>query len=248
MIKKKDKIFASEKMKVSDFSFNKEVANAFDDMVSRSVPNYFESQNAAIKIASKYIKNGTNVVDIGCSTGTTLINLSDELTMSKKRRVKYIGIDSSSDMIEIANRKIKNKKNKSKFKFIVDDFMKTKLKKNISCYFMHFTLQFIRPIEREIVLEKIYGTMKSGGCLILLEKVLSNDKYFNRTFIDIYHEYKISKQGYSNVEIQKKREALENVLIPYKVDENVDLLKNAGFKKIEIFYRWFNWTGFIAVK
>ena len=67
--------------------------------------------------------------------------------------------------------------------------------------------------------------MKSGGCLILLEKVLSNDKYFNRTFIDIYHEYKISKQGYSNVEIQKKREALENVLIPYKVDENVDLLK-----------------------
>ena len=90
MIKKKDKIFASEKMKVSDFSFNKEVANAFDDMVSRSVPNYFESQNAAIKIASKYIKNGTNVVDIGCSTGTTLINLSDELTMSKKRRVKYL--------------------------------------------------------------------------------------------------------------------------------------------------------------
>ena len=248
MKKSKDKIFASEKMKVSDFTFNKEVANAFDDMVSRSVPNYFESQSAAIKIAAKYIKDGTHVIDIGCSTGTTLINLSDDLMNHNKNKVKYLGIDSSKDMIDIANRKIKKRKNNSKFKFIVDDFKEVKLNYKISCYFMHFTLQFIRPIERQEVLRKIYYSLEKGGCIILLEKILSNDKYFNRTFIDIYHEYKFLKQGYSNIEIQKKREALENVLIPYKADENMELLRKVGFKKVEIFYRWFNWAGFIAVK
>jgi len=54
--------------------------------------------------------------------------------------------------------------------------------------------------------------------------------------------------GYSDLEIAQKREALENVLIPYRIEENMALLKEAGFKKMEIFSRWYNFAGMVAVK
>ena len=80
-----------------------------------------------------------------------------------------------------------------------------------------------------------------------MEKVLENNSIFNRLFIDLYFEYK-RNMGYSKGEISRKREALENVLIPYRTDENIRLLKKSGFKNVEIFFKWFNFVGIIAVK
>ena len=112
---------------------------------------------------------------------------------------------------------------------------------------MAYTLQFVRPLDREKLIKKIFNSIKSNGCLILLEKILMDDSYLNRSYIDIYYDYK-KVQGYSNIEIQKKREALENVLIPYKLKENIKMLNNSGFLKTETFFQWFNWVGIIAIK
>jgi tRNA (cmo5U34)-methyltransferase len=54
--------------------------------------------------------------------------------------------------------------------------------------------------------------------------------------------------GYSELEISQKREALENVLIPYRLQENRDLLLKAGFREVEVFFKWYNFAGFVAVK
>jgi tRNA (cmo5U34)-methyltransferase len=50
------------------------------------------------------------------------------------------------------------------------------------------------------------------------------------------------------MEISRKREALENVLVPYRLDENIELLKVAGFGTVEVFFKWYNFCGLIAVK
>ena len=112
---------------------------------------------------------------------------------------------------------------------------------------MNYTLQFIRPLERQSLINKIYSKLNKGGILIICEKILTKNSIFNRQFIDIYHNYK-TKQGYSNIEIQKKREALENILVPFKLDENMLMLYNSGFKENEVFFKWFNWVGIISRK
>jgi tRNA (cmo5U34)-methyltransferase len=38
------------------------------------------------------------------------------------------------------------------------------------------------------------------------------------------------------------------VLVPYRPEENIELLKEAGFQTIETFFRWYNFMGFVAVK
>ena len=112
---------------------------------------------------------------------------------------------------------------------------------------MNYTLQFIRPLNRQKVLDQIFSGMKNNSALIIIEKVLGNDSLFNRMYIDLYFRYKASV-GYSDLEIKNKRESLENVLIPYRIDENIELLQRSGFKSVDIFFKWFNWSGIIAVK
>ena len=112
---------------------------------------------------------------------------------------------------------------------------------------MNYTLQFLRPLNRQKVIDKIYKGMKKNSAFIMLEKILGNNSLFNRVYIDLYFKYKASV-GYSNSEIKNKREALENVLVPYRLDENIQLLKNAGFNSVDIFFKWFNWCGIIAIK
>ena len=56
------------------------------------------------------------------------------------------------------------------------------------------------------------------------------------------------KNHYNDMEIAQKREALENVLIPYKLMENRELLLNTGFRYVDTFFKWYNFSGMIAVK
>ena len=71
----KDKIFDDTEYPALDFKFNKEVVTVFDDMVVRSVPFYIEMHRMIGELTKDFAVKNTNVYDLGCSTGTTLINL-----------------------------------------------------------------------------------------------------------------------------------------------------------------------------
>jgi tRNA (cmo5U34)-methyltransferase len=112
---------------------------------------------------------------------------------------------------------------------------------------MNWTLQFVRPIHREGLLRRIHASLQPGGALLMAEKVLVEDSLLNRLYIELYYRYK-ARQGYTAEEIQRKRESLENVLVPYRVEENVELLKRCGFATVDTCFRWFNWAAFVAVR
>ncbi len=240
---KKDKVFETEKI-IKDFSFNSEVASVFDDMVSRSVPYYDEMQRMVGELAKDYAKSNSNIYDIGCSTGTT-ISLLDNVIGEKD--IKFIGIDNSQEMLAKAETKLEKLNLKNNYEFKVQDINKEIYLENASVVTMLLTLQFVRPLNRESIMKKIYEGLNKDGCLMMIEKVTSEDTTFNRLFIEHYYDFK-RNNGYSEIEISKKREALENVLIPYRMEENFDLLKLVGFKRIEVFFRWYNFCAIIAVK
>jgi tRNA (cmo5U34)-methyltransferase len=118
---------------------------------------------------------------------------------------------------------------------------------NASVVIMILTLQFVRPLYRDRVISNIVRGLNDQGCLILVEKLTMADSLFNHLFIKYYYDLK-RRNGYSDMEIAQKREALENVLIPYRLEENQELLLSAGFKHFEVFFRWYNFCGMIAVK
>lgn len=239
----KDVVFSEKIEKSSDFKFGAQVAQVFDDMVSRSVPYYLEMQRMIAELAGTHAAKGTAVYDLGCSTGSTLISM-DPLVA---KGVKFVGIDDSQEMLNKCDDKLKELGFEREYELQCADLGKDFSINNASVVVLCLTLQFVRPIHREQLLKKIVAGVNPGGVLILVEKILAEESRFNRDFIEYYYNYK-RRNNYSDLEISQKREALENVLIPYKLSENIALLKDVGFSHTEVFFKWYNFTGIIAVK
>jgi len=238
-----DKVFATELERISDFSFNETVAGVFDDMVSRSVPMYGEIQRMLAELAASFAVEGSNVYDLGCSTATTLALLRELHAV----KANLIGIDNSEQMLEQARTKLVERNLAEGIELRVGDLDAGVEIKDASVVMLVLTLMFVRPLNREKLMRHIHAGMRENGCLLMVEKVLGDGSLFNRLFIERYYAYK-RRMGYSELEIAQKREALENVLIPYRLQENRDLLLTAGFREVEVFFKWYNFAGFVAVK
>ncbi len=238
----KDKVF-NKPGPAADFKFGDKVVKVFDDMVTRSVPFYLEFQRMITEMAADFAVENTNVYDLGCSTGTTLININQVVPDN----VKFVGIDDSQEMLDKCKKNFEKAGFTRDFELTSTDLNKGIRMENASLAVMCLTLQFIRPLYRERLVSDIYRQLNDNGCLILVEKVLGEDSLFNRLFIKYYYDMK-RRNNYSEMEISQKREALENVLIPYKLEENRELLKQTGFRFVEVFFKWYNFCGIVAVK
>ncbi len=243
MATQQDEVFKNPLKNVEDFSFNNTVVKVFDNMVTRSVPFYLEMQRMMTEIAADFATPGSNVYDLGCSTGTTLINLHQVLPPD----VSFFGFDNSEEMIAQCKENFKVAGVNRNYQIGYHDLNTGVQLENASVVVLCLTLQFIRPLYRDKLVQDIFEQMNPNGCLILIEKVLGEDSLFNRQFIKYYYDFK-RRNHYNDMEIAQKREALENVLIPYKLMENLEMLDNKGFRYTEVFFKWYNFAGLVAVK
>lgn len=239
-----DRIFASPMERTADFDFGKRTAEVFDDMLARSVPFYDEVQCMMLELARSFASDETLIYDLGCSTGTTMLMLARSI---KCEKLKLVGIDYSEAMLQKAREKLTGLQSPAQIDLRQGDLNTPLEFEPANVFIMNLTLQFVRPLYRDRLMENIYASTKPGGCLLMFEKVLGEDSLLNRMYIDLYYDFK-RRKGYSEMEVSKKREALENVLIPYRISENVELLKRHGFSSVDTFFRWYNFTGFLAIK
>lgn len=237
-----DKLFSAPR-NPDDFSFGAETATVFDDMVNRSVPFYPEIQRMVCEMAKSFAVSGSSIYDIGCATGTTLLLLEETL----QDNVQIVGIDNSDEMLAKAASKLKQRDDSSRVKLINANLNDPPQIENGSVVILLLTLQFVRPLNRQKLIKSIYDGLLNNGCLILVEKVTGSCTVLNRLFIEYYYNFK-RHEGYSEIEIAQKREALENVLIPYHHEENRKLLLDAGFSHVDEFFRWYNFSGVVAIK
>ena len=239
-----DQIFAVERA-AQDFNFGGETAAVFDDMLERSVPFYAEIERMVAELAVDFAQDGGSVYDFGCSTGTTFLEIAKGLPADHS--VRFVGIDSSREMLEVAREKLSHESFRYPFELRCEELERGSEVSDCSVALLVLTLQFVRPLKRESLIKRIHDGMREDGCLILVEKVLGENSTFNRLFIKHYYEMK-KRNGYSDLEIAQKREALENVLIPYRLEENKDLLRSQGFRHVDVFWKWYNFCGIIAMK
>ncbi|MCK9453952.1 carboxy-S-adenosyl-L-methionine synthase CmoA [Sulfurimonas sp.] len=233
-----DKVFTKPIKK--QFEFDEEVAAVFDDMLQRSVPFYKESQKITEFFALKQLEEGGVAYDLGCSTATLLISISRKL----KTVATLVGLDNSEAMLEQARKKCEAFKADIELKYA--DILEYGYEE-ADLFISNYTLQFIRPLIREELVKKIAKSLKKGGIFIFSEKIISHHSKLNKDLIECYYDFK-KEQGYSEYEIVQKREALENVLVPYSEDENIKMAKNCGFSHCEVVFRWANFATFIAIK
>ncbi|MDY0120940.1 MAG: carboxy-S-adenosyl-L-methionine synthase CmoA [Sulfurimonas sp.] len=233
-----DKVFTKPIKK--QFEFDQEVAAVFDDMLLRSVPFYKESQKITEFFALKKLQEGGVMYDLGCSTATLLLSIHRKLSS----QAKLIGIDNSEAMLEQARKKCEAYG--ADVEVVYGDILSYDYL-SADLFVSNYTLQFVRPLVREELVKKIAHSLKDEGVFIFSEKVISHHPKLNKDLIECYYDFK-KEQGYSEYEIMQKREALENVLVPYSEEENIKMAKSCGFSHCEVVFRWANFATFIATK
>ncbi len=238
----KDTLFDIDRID-QDFVFTDRVVEVFDDMVNRSVPFYHEAIQASAQLLAAHLRPDDLVVDLGCATGTTLLQLAGLL---KELPLHFLGLDNSGAMLDKARLKAELFSKQEMISFILGDITQVD-QPDTGAFLLNYTLQFIRPVQRPSFIRRLHANLRPGGILLLSEKTIVGHSGLNRRYIDIYHTFK-RERGYSELEIAKKREALENVLIPFSIEENRALLREAGFSCVEVFFQWFNFCSLIAIK
>lgn len=238
----KDTIFKIDTIE-EDFVFNDRVVEVFDDMIDRSIPFYRQVIEAEAQLLNGFLAQGDRVYDLGCATGTTLLEFSRLL---KHKELEFVGIDNSAPMLDKARLKSELYTKQQSLSFLLEDITEFN-HPGAGAIIVNYTLQFIRPLQRERFLQRLFHSLRPGGIVLISEKVICHDPRLNREYIDTYYQFKKSR-GYSELEIAKKREALENVLIPYSIEENKAMLQKCGFASTETFFQWFNFISLIAIK
>lgn len=226
----------------SNWKFDEKVTPVFDQHVRNHVPLYSEIHEMITGLSGWFLEDNTNVYDIGTSLGEVIRNLKKEY---QTKKLNFIGIDNSNEMF---------KKSFDAFK----DFSDVEIKKaditendffieNASLITSILTLMFIPQKNRKELVRKIYNGLNIGGAFILVEKVIGSNARFDEMWIELYHDMKF-KNGVSEEKIFKKSRAIRGILKPNTVVENMNLLKSVGFKDIDMFFKWGNFAGFIAIK
>ena len=239
-----DKVFSKKKEVIETFEFNEEVTQVFDDMITRSVPFYNEIHRIIVDIYKKIKFKDEVIYDLGCSTGSTIKLLHQALPNSKSSPF-FIGVDNSPSMIDECGRKLSNEKDIS-YELIQGKIQDIELKSS-KLIIMNYTLQFIPKELRLQILKKIYKSLQKGGIFIMSEKIKPECFNVHTLYTDLYYDFK-RRNGYSNLEIMQKREALENFLTPNTIREQKNLLGAAGFESFETIFQWYNFASFIGIK
>lgn len=238
-----DRIFAEMAAEAGSFEFNDDVAEVFPDMLRRSIPGYEASIRAIGTLASRYVQPGSRCYDLGCSLGAATLAMQQNISVPG---CQIIAVDLAPAMIQRC-REIIAASDSDVDVLIVEDDVRQITIEQASMVVMNYTLQFLSLEERDAMIGNIFDGLNDGGILVLSEKVLDEDDEVEKLLVAMHHEFK-RQNAYSDLEISRKRTALENVLIPETISMHRTRLENAGFRHIGIWLRQFNFVSIIATK
>lgn len=235
----RDTLYAGADAPAGDFVFDATVAAVFPDMIRRSVPGYPAIIHMIQLLSQRYARAGSSLVDLGCSTGASTQALA---AGAAGRGCRVIGVDNAPAMLEQARAAAAGRF--ADIHWVCADLREFELE-DASVVVLNFTLQFLPPAQRPHLLARIRAALRPGGVLILSEKVRGADEEADRLLVEMHHAFKIAN-GYSELEVSRKRAALERVLLPEDVETHRRRLSEAGFSRVDLWFQCFNFVSLIA--
>lgn len=238
MVEKKDQIMPDAK-----WAFDGDVTDVFDDMLERSIPQYEVMRQACFDVGKRFVKEGTAIVDLGCSRGEAIAQLVDQFGAHNR----FIGVDVSEPMLQAARGRFEGL-----IRCKVVEIQNLDLRREYpgalaSLTMAVLTIQFT-PIEHRLrIMRDVYQHTVNGGAFVLVEKVLGATADLDAMMVETYYKLK-AENGYTQDQIERKKLSLEGVLVPVTAKWNEEMLRMSGWSQVDCFWRWCNFAAWIAVK
>jgi tRNA (cmo5U34)-methyltransferase len=238
-----DKLFASSRAVTSGFRFDDQVVKVFPDMIARSVPGYELVVPMIGMLARRYAQPDTRIYDLGCSLGAASLAMSLAV---RANGTKIVAVDNSAAMVKRCRQNLSDAAGPVPIEVHLQNMMDTQIR-NASVVVLNFTLQFLDRDQRQALIKQISAGMCAGGVLLVSEKICFEDAQEQADQTVWHHDFKRT-QGYSELEIAQKRDALEDVLQPETEVVHFKRLQEAGFSRPRRWFQCFSFASYIAFK
>ncbi|HET6565536.1 MAG TPA: carboxy-S-adenosyl-L-methionine synthase CmoA [Xanthomonadales bacterium] len=239
----RDQLFEQLPEGMNEFVFDERVVKVFPDMINRSVPGYGLILPMLGVLARRCVQPGSHVYDLGCSLGAVSRVVRQSVSAPD---VRIIAVDNSADMLSRFERELQQEAGRPQIELVHGDISNLPINR-ASLSVLNFTLQFIARDQRQDLLARIAQGTLPGGALVLSEKIRFSDEAEQSLQTDWHHDFKRA-QGYSDLEIARKRDALEQVLVPDTEEEHFTRLQAAGWSKVVRWFQCFNFVSYLAIR
>lgn len=220
-----------------EFSFDDNVSSCFDDMLSRSVPDYDGMRKLVYGVGSRFVNEKSTILALGSSLGR-------DFEQFAKDGIQVVSVDVSEPMIA---RQLKTYENYENVKVLLHDITRGLPDCSPDLVLCVLTLQFI-PIEhRQGIIREVNKVLNPGGAFIVVEKVLGRNAFIDDVLVGEYYKGKFDR-GYSKEQVYSKRNALQFKMAPLPFDSDIQMLKDNGFGIVECFWRNLNFAAFLCIK
>lgn len=218
--------------------FNSE-ADIFDERVVRIVPYYKDMLEALVAAVPFSPGRPVRVADLGCGTGTISY-------LIKKRfpKARITCVDLSQNMLDIAAKKLKGSKGTE---FVLADLTKYGFDGKYDAIVSSLALHHISPgRDKYKIYEKICSALKKGGVFINADIIVSEDSVFQQIYLQKWAEFIL--RSYSKEQVRQNYQRYKREDRPAALLSELDMMKKAGFRHAEIFWKYYNFAVYGGVK
>ena len=142
------------------------MANVFPDMIRRSVPGYTNALAMIGMFTARYMQNGSRCYDLGCSLGAAALSMARAMEGCEG---SVVAIDNAPAMVERC-RSYVEAAGLSTPVHVEQQDIRNVVVTDASVVVLYYTLQFVPPEERILILRSIYDGLLPGGVLLMSEK------------------------------------------------------------------------------
>lgn len=178
------------------------------------------------------------VLDIGCGTG-----LFSSFLLEKYQNASITLIDLSEKMLEVARKRFSHH---SSFRFIIGDYTQYVFNQPFDIIISALSIHHINAHQKEALFKKVYALLENGGVFINADQALSPTKEMEDLYSRLWKDF-VEKSGLTQKEIEMGYERLAYD-DPSTLSEQLQWLKQAGFKDVDCVYKYYHFCVFYAKK
>ncbi|MFQ6794494.1 MAG: class I SAM-dependent methyltransferase [Thomasclavelia sp.] len=213
-------------------------SNEYDRKIKQTLPYYNEFYEQVIELVKVFHNSAITWLDIGCGTGKM-----GSIALENIELEKLVFCDSSDEMIRIAKERFQ----RFNTEFSVCDIQNLEYTDEFDVITAIQVNHYLQMEERKIALQKCYKALKENGLFISFENFSPFTDVGKIVYLEKWKRYQI-EQGKSFGESTKHIERYGKDYFPITLEEHLTLMRNSGFRAVEILWLSNIQVGFWGIK
>ncbi|MBN1781198.1 class I SAM-dependent methyltransferase [bacterium] len=214
-------------------------APVYDGTILKLIPGYRQMISAVVDALPFGPQDEFSLVDLGCGTGSLT-----RAILSRFPEARVTALDFSAAMIGEARENLKNER----IRFVHRDFSKWTWDQPYDAVVSSLALHhLITDEDKKHFYAQCFRHLKPGGMFCNADIVLANTDMLQKAFMGKWKSFMMQSVDADEIEGQwMVKYRTEDV--PARMDDHLIWLKEAGFKYLDIIWKYYNFAVYCALK